>query len=145
MSAVVSSPVLSGKLAETAARVRERCVSLEDTLDSWIEVGRDLDALACAFIAEQGQFTGRVMALRKRGGAKRPEGLRKRCIGYLTSLVASTGFDAKKVNRALQLYALEQSAGWVQQLKSEAKAAELKSLARWHWEGLLDAPVNALR
>jgi len=136
MSAVVSSPVLTGKLAETAARVRERCASLQDTLDTWIDVGKDLDQLGCAWIAEQGANVGKVASLRKRkAGDKRPEGLRKKCIGYLESLVGSTGFDGKAINRALQFFALEQNAGWVQQLKSETKTRELKSLARWHWEG----------
>jgi hypothetical protein len=136
MSAVLSSPVLSGKLAETAARVRERCADLQDTLDTWIDVGRDLDSLACAWIADQGANVGKVATIRrKKSGAKRVEGLRKRCIGYLESLVGSTGFTGKSINQALQLFALEQTAGWIQQLKSEAKARELKSLARWHWEG----------
>jgi len=135
MSAIVSSPVLSGKLAETAARVRERCASLQDTLDTWIDVGKDLDQLGCAWVAEQGANVGKVTTLRKRKAGSKPEGLRKRCIAYLESLVGSTGFDGKAINQALQLFALEQSAGWVGQLKSERKARELKSLARWHWEG----------
>jgi hypothetical protein len=122
MSAVVSSPVLTGKLEETAARVRERCASLQDTLDTWIDVGKDLDALACGWIAEQGANVGKVATLRKRKAGSKPEGLRKRCIGYLESLIGSTGFDSKAINKALQLFALEQSAGWIQQLKSEAKA-----------------------
>ena len=135
MSAVLSSPVLSGKLAETVARVRERCASLQDTLDTWIDVGRDLDSLACAWIAEQGANVGKVATIRRRkNGDKRPEGLRRKCIGYLESVVGSTGFTGKEINQALQLFALEKSAAWVGQLKSERKAKELKSLARWHWE-----------
>jgi hypothetical protein len=135
MSATVSPPVLSAKLQETTNRVRERCASLQDTLDQWIDVGNDLDQLACAWIAEQGANVGKVASLRKRKAGSKPEGLRKRCIGYLESLVGSTGFDGKAINQALQLFALEKSAGWVGQLKSERKARELKSLARWHWEG----------
>jgi hypothetical protein len=130
-----SHPVLSGKLEETAARVRERCASLQDTLDTWIDVGRDLDSLACAWIAEQGQKVGRVPTLRKRKADKKPQGLRKRCIVYLESIVGQTGFDAREIGRALQLFALEKSAPWVGQLKSERKARELKMLAHWHWEG----------
>jgi hypothetical protein len=136
MSAVVSSPVLAGKLAETAARVREQCAKLQDTLDQWIDVGKDLDSLACAWVAEQGANVGKVATIRRRkNGDRKPEGLRRRCIGYLESLVGSTGFTGKAINQALQMFALEQSAGWVQQLKSETKAKELRSMARWHWEG----------
>jgi hypothetical protein len=136
MSAVVSSPVLAGKLAETAARVREQCAKLQDTLDQWIDVGRDLDSLACAWVAEQGANVGKVASLRKRkAGDKRPEGLRKKCIAFLESLVGSTGFDGKAINQALALFALEKRAGWVAQLKTERKARKLGPLARWHWEG----------
>jgi len=131
-----SPPVLSGKLEETAARVRERCASLQDTLDTWIDVGRDLDSLACAWIGEQGANVGKVATIRRRKNSeKRPEGLRRKCIGFLETVVGSTGFTGKEINQALQLFALEQSAGWVGQLKSERKARELKPLARWHWEG----------
>src|SRR5262245_5952181 len=134
MSASLTPSSLSSKLTEVADRVRERCRTLEDTLDSWIALGRDLDQLACAWVSEQDAQLAVKMQFRKRSGTK-PEGLRKRCIAYLVCLVQETGFNADKVNRALQYYALEQSAAWIQQLKSEGKARELKSLAKWHWEG----------
>jgi hypothetical protein len=120
-------------LEETAARVRERCASIQDTLDQWIDVGRDLDQLATAWVAEQGANVGKVATIRRKK-SKRVEGLRKRCIGYLESVVGSTGFGAREINEALQLFALEQNAGWIGQFKSETKAKELRSLARWHWE-----------
>jgi hypothetical protein len=88
--------------------------------------------------------------------------VRKRCIAYLESIVGQTGFDAREIGRALQLFALEKSAPWVSQLKSERKARELKMLATWHWDGcrltregersikevhkaLADGGMNALR
>jgi hypothetical protein len=117
------------------SRTLELCSSIQDTLDQWIELGACFDKLACAWISEQeGKPLSRRDTLRKREKTK-TQGLRKRAIAHLEALVVSTGFDAKLINQALQLFALEQNAAWVGQLKSERKARELKSLARWHWEG----------
>jgi hypothetical protein len=117
------------------SRTLELCSTIQDTLDQWIELGACFDKLACAWISEQeGKLVSRRDTLRKREKTK-TQGLRKRAIAHLEALVVSTGFDARDIGRALQIYALEQSAGWVGQLKSERKARELKMLAKWHWEG----------
>jgi len=117
------------------SRTLELCSTIQDTLDHWIELGACFDKLACQWISEQeGKPVSRRDTLRKREKTK-TQGLRKRAVAHLEALVVSTGFDAKLINQALQLYALEQNAAWVSQLKSERKARELKSLARWHWEG----------
>jgi hypothetical protein len=52
MSASLTTSPAPSKLAEVANRVRERCAEVQDTLDQWLEIGKDLDALACAFIAD---------------------------------------------------------------------------------------------
>ena len=117
------------------SRMLELCSTIQDTLDNWIELGSCFDKLACTWISEQeGKPVSRRDTLRKREKSK-TQGLRKRAIAHLEELVKSTGFDGKLINQALQTYALEQSAGWVSQLKSERKARELRSLARWNWEG----------
>ncbi|MFL5242982.1 MAG: hypothetical protein ACJ8FY_12815 [Gemmataceae bacterium] len=132
----VSTSFTPAALQETVTRAKERCRTIQDTLDAWIDLGGDFDTLACAWIAEQGANVGKVTTLRKRKGKeKKPEGLRKKCIAHLEALVGSTGFTGKEINKALQLFGLEKSAGWVQQLKSDGKASELRTLARWHWEG----------
>jgi len=117
------------------SRAVELCSTIQDTLDQWIELGSCFDKLACEWIAtQQGKPVSRRDTLRKREKSK-VQGLRKRAIAHLETLVSSTGFDGKQINKALQYHALEQSAGWIGQLKSEGKARELRSLARWHWEG----------
>jgi hypothetical protein len=117
------------------SRTLELCSSIQDTLDNWIELGACFDKLACAWISEQeGKPVSRRDTLRKREKTK-TQGLRKRAIAHLEALVVSTGFDARQINKAIQYYALEQNAAWVSQLKSETKARELRTLARWHWEG----------
>jgi hypothetical protein len=117
---------------------REQCAALQDTLDAWIAAGRDLDAIACWWIQDQQGKSERPAKLRRRkskDGSQRMQGLRKRCLLFLESQVGSTGFDVKEIGKALQYFALEQSAAWISNLKSERKARELKSLARWYWEG----------
>jgi hypothetical protein len=128
---------VSEKLFETTCRAKELCVGIQDTLDSWIELGGCFDKLACEFIqAEGGKVNQPRKTLRKRDkSARGPQGLRKKAIAHLETLVQSTGFDGKQINTALQYYALESNAAWVSQLKSERKAKEIKALARWHWEG----------
>ncbi|MFL5243164.1 MAG: hypothetical protein ACJ8FY_13745 [Gemmataceae bacterium] len=117
------------------SRTLELCSTIQDTLDQWIELGSCFDKLACTWISEQeGKPVSRRDTLRKREKSK-TQGLRKRAIAHLEALVVKTGFDAKQINKAIQYYALEQNSAWVGQLKSEAKARELKGLARWHWEG----------
>jgi len=117
------------------SRTLELCSTIQDTLDNWIELGACFDKLACAWISEQeGKPVSRRDTLRKREKTK-TQGLRKRAIAHLEALVVKTGFDARQIGKALQYHALEQSAGWIGQLKSEGKARELKALAKWHWEG----------
>jgi hypothetical protein len=135
MSAVVLTSPIPVKIAETITATRETCAALQDTLDGWIKAGAGLDTVACWWIAESGQSKGATKRLRKSKAGTAPQGLRKRCVAFLEGQFATTGFTAKEINKALQLFALEKSAPWIAQLKSEAKARELKSLATWHWEG----------
>jgi hypothetical protein len=124
----------------TARRAVELCRAIEDSFDRWRDLGECFDELGREWIAAQDVDE----AVRCRGGD--PEGLRKRMVLYLWSLVEETGLKRNGINKALQYYALEKHAPWVSHLRSESKVRVLAGFARWHWEGckLTDGAKRAL-
>ncbi len=73
------------------SRALELCSEIQDGLDLWIELGACFDKLACEWIAtQQGKPVSRRDTLRKREKSK-VQGLRKRAIAHLETLVSSTG------------------------------------------------------